>query len=71
MGVALHLYNACYGISVHLPFFPSVTPLLSIHLCCHFITYGTQYVNHPVMLIKWLSYEVPLFARCTIELDLC
>ena len=54
-------------LSISLPF-PLITVLLTIHLCCCFITYTT--VSHPVVLRKRLSYEVLLFARSAIELDL-
>lgn len=53
--------NICYPSRLN-------STLPPIHLCCRLITYAT--VNHPVMLIKWLSYEELLFARSAIELDL-
>lgn len=52
-------YTRC-GLPISLPL-PLVSTLLPIHLCCRLITYAP--VNHPVVLMKRLSYEVPLICK--------
>lgn len=64
---SVELSGPPYCLPICLPL-TIIYSLLPIHLACRLITYAT--VNHPVVLIKRLSYEVLLFARSAVELDL-